>query len=382
MKETYKVFAIFCLVFLPLSASAAEFRAGETVFIPQNEVISTNAYIGAAEMTLAGTFRGDVAAAGGKLIVNSPISGDLLIAGGTIDILGRIQGDVRAAGGQITVAAPVAGDLVVAGGRIHILPGSAVSGDLVVFGGRVVVDGAVNGKIRIYAGSVTINSLVGGDGLIKAGESVSFGEHAIIGGTFSYTAPQEASVHASAKLGERVTFTQLDVSARSLGPSGLAALLAAVAVTLLAVKLVVSTVTAVVFVLVFPGFSRTIVENTFQNFWKAAGIGFAALIVVPIALLLFAVTVVGLMLAIILGVLYLLMILLASVYAGIILGALVATWLKKERRISWIWALLGTIAIFLISLVPFVGWLAVFILFLAAFGTIVLETYHRALNGM
>ena len=382
MNILQRISIILAVALLPFSASAADFRVGETVFIPQNEVISTNTYIGAGEVTLSGTLRGDVTIAGGKVILNSPISGDALVAGGSIDVLGRIQGDVRAVGGQVTIAAPVAGDLVVAAGKVHVLSGSTISGDLMVFGGDVTLDGAVNGNVRIYAGTVTINSLVGGEVAIKAGKSVSFGEHAVMGGVLAYTAPEEATVHAAAKLGTQVTFTKLEVAARSLGPSGLAAILATIAGVLLVMKLIVGAVTTVALVLLFPGFSRRIVENTFQNFWKATGVGFITLVVVPVALLLLAVTVLGLMIAAILGVFYALILLLASVYASVIAGSLLAGWIKKEQRVSWKWALLGSVALFALSLVPFVGWLIVFVFFLAALGTMGLASYHRALDGM
>lgn len=134
----------------------------------------------------------------------------------------------------------------------------------------------------------------------------------------------------------------------------------------------------VALVLVFPKFSRTIVEKAFDNFWKSVGIGFIGFVVTPAAAIVLAVTIVGLMAALVVGMIYALILLISSLYAGVILGSWIAHRFKKEYVVSWKWAGLGSILVFLISLVPLVGWVATFILFLAALGALGRVLYRKA----
>lgn len=373
------VFTLFALV--PLSALASDIRIGEDVSVNSNESISSNLYAAGAQVTLSGTEERDAVVAGGRVIVNGPVAGDVLAFGGTIDVLDRVSGDVRIAGGQVTVAGSVAGDVIIAGGRIHLLPGSSVSGDVIIVGGNIELEGAVNGSVRLYGGTVVVNALLGGPLFIRAGDSVSFGENAVVGSTLAYSAPEEAFTHESAVLGDDVSFTPLDIPTRALGPTGIGAVLAAAAGVILAVKLLTGVVTAVALVMVFPKFSRTVALGAISDFWKSLGIGFIALVVTPAAIMILALTIAGFMAAMMIMVVYVLFLLLSALYAGIILGALIAKRVKKEHAVSWKWALAGTLLLFLISLVPFAGWLTTFVFFLAALGSLGRTFYHRAFEA-
>lgn len=372
------VFLFSALVVIPMPVLAADIRIGENISVNSNEYISSNLYVSGAQVTVSGTTQKDAVLAGGKVIVNGPVFGDVLVAGGTIDVLDKVSGDVRVLGGHVTVAGFVQGDVVAVGGRIQLLPGSSVSGDLIVVGGSIELEGTINGFVRLYGGEAVINALIGGPLSIRAGDTVSFGKDAVVGSSLTYSAPEEASVHESARLGENISFTPLDIPARALGPTGVGAVLAAAAVVILAVKLLTGLVTAVALVMIFPKFSRTVVTDAVDDFWKTLGIGFIAVVVTPVAILILAVTIVGLMAAGIIAILYSLAVILSGVYAGILLGSLLSKWIRKELAVSWKWTLLGTLLLFFIAILPLVGWIAAFVLFLAAFGSLGRTLYRRA----
>lgn len=372
---------VVVLIAIPNPASAADVRFGETVFLNANEYVADNVYVSGGQITLSSTLAKDAVVLGGRVIINGVVSGDVIASGGTVDILERVSGDVRIVGGQVTVAGPVQGDLIVAGGAVHLLPGSTVSGDVIIIGGQLIADGAINGAARLYGGDITVNGLIGRFVSIRAGNSVTFGDRTIIGESLTYSAPQEALVSEKAQLGADVTFHELDISARSLGPTGLTAILAAVAGLIFVTKLLAGVVATIALVLLVPRFSITVAESAFQNFWKAVGIGFIIFIVVPAAILVLAITIVGSMVALVAGILYALVLLLASLYAGVLAGSLIARRLKKESVVSWKWAALGFFVLFAVSLLPFIGWIFTFVLFLAALGTLGLATYNQVLNG-
>jgi len=120
MKKIFTV-ALFALLVLPGLAGAAVFAGGETYTLRADETTTENLYIGAGDITIAGSVAGDVLAAGGSLVVSGGVRDDLALAGGNITVLGSVGGDARIAGGTLVVGNPVGGDLVAAGGTIKIL---------------------------------------------------------------------------------------------------------------------------------------------------------------------------------------------------------------------------------------------------------------------
>jgi len=374
--------ALFVLfVFIPAPASAADIRLGENVFLSANEYVADNMYVSGGQVTLSGTLARDAAVVGGRVIINGIVLGDVLAAGGTIDVLDRVSGDVRVLGGQVTVAGSVNGDLIIVGGNVHLLPGSVVSGDAIIVGGQLTVDGTINGATRLYGGDVTVNGLMGSMISIRAGNAVSFGDKAVIGSPLVYSSPHEALISEKAQLGSDITFHELDIPTRSLGPTGLAAVLAAVAGVIVITKLLSGIVAAIALVLVFPKFSIMVTDSVFQNFWKSVGVGFVLFIVIPAVIVVFAITIIGLLVAFAVGIAYAFLLIASGIYAGILTGSLIARRLKKENTVSWKWAALGAFVLFVISLLPFVGWVIAFVLFLAALGALGFEIYKQVLNG-
>jgi len=374
------LFVLFAVI--PAPASAADVHLGESVFLSANEYITDNTYVAGGQVTLSSTLAKDAMVFGGRIIINGAILGDVLAIGGTIDVLERVSGDVRVAGGQVTIAGPVNGDLIVVGGTVHLLPGSVVSGDTIIVGGQLINDGTINGETRLYGGDITVNGLMSGIVSIRAGNTVTFGDGAIIGSSLVYSSPQEASISEKARLGADVTFRELDIPARSLGPTGLTAILAAVAGAVVAIKLLTGIVAASTVVLVFPKFSATIADSAFQNFWKAVGVGFVLFIVTPAVIVVFAITIIGLLVALVAGIAYAFILAVAGIYAGILTGSLIARRLRKGNTVSWKWAILGVFALFAVSLLPLIGWLFTFVLFLAALGTLGLEIYKQVFDGV
>ena len=73
------------------------------------------------------------------------------------------------------------GTSVVFGGPIYVPAGETVEGDVVSFGGRVTVDGHVDGNAVSIGGPVEINGTVEGD-VVSVGSQVSLGENARVRG--------------------------------------------------------------------------------------------------------------------------------------------------------------------------------------------------------
>ncbi len=369
-------FVMVLALVMPLGVvHAAEVQAGKTVFIGETEAITDNAYLAGGQVSVSAPAAKDLLAAGGRIIVNAPVSGDLMLAGGNIDVLSTVAGDVRIAGGNVTIAEAVGGDVIVFGGDVTLLPGATVSGDVIVFAGSVDVQGAIAGKLDVRGETVTINAAVAGPVSIHATRAVSFGANTALANALTYRAPSEATIENGASLGEQVVFTKQEMPAHDKSMvKGILAILG----VLMFVKFIGMLTTALVATYVFKNASLALCAEVMQKFWQTVGIGFIAITVTPIAIVLLFISVIGMYLGFILGILYLLALLVAGIYMCIIAGAFLSRWIKKETQLNWIWTLAGTVLVFLLSFVPIIGWVAMVLLFFASMGAVVMSMNHDA----
>lgn len=372
--KTPRFLAVATILFavLPLVAQASVFQVGQAVTIPKEQYEPQNMYLAGREVTVLTTAQKDLVAGGGDVIVNGPVYGSVLAAGGTVNVLQDVQGSVRVAGGQVAVSGHVGGDILAAGGTVTVLSGSVVSGDVIAMGGTVDIEGTVNGQVHVYGGTVTINGLVGGAATVKAMKALTFGEHAVMGGTLEYTAPKEATIASGAKLGDKVTFTSSGKEAQSIR-TGFAAGLFAVLGFLIIVKAIATAITALAAAWAFPKVAFALSNEFVEHFWKAVLTGFITLIVIPVACLVLALTAIGIYFALVLLLLYVLSLIVAGVTMCIFTGALLSKWIMKSLTVDWKWILLGTLVVFLVWLVPFVGWIVDLVLFLAALGVVIMN---------
>lgn len=370
-KKLILLLALFMLA--ALSVSAATFKVGE-IYEYKGGVIDDDLYIVGGVVDVSGDIDGDGTIVGGDIVVLGDVKQDITVAGGAVRILGTIGDDVRAVGGEITVSSKIGGDLVVAGGFVRVLSESTIAHDAVIAGGAVVMNGTVAGNLKVYGEEVTINGPVNGDVVLRFTKKVTIGEDAAIAGDLTYSALEEIEIPEGVIIGGEIA--RVEMPAKRFGKIGKADLGKFIGIFLLA-KLFLMLVAGVLAVIVFKNFSNSVGVQAIANFWKHALIGFVTLIIVPISVVLLFVTVLGAYVGIILFGTYMLTLAIAKVYAGIITGALLSKWFKKKIIVDWKWAVLGILALQVISLVPILGNIAAFILLLASFGTLGMLLYRR-----
>jgi len=358
------------LLMFCLTASAAEFIA------PQNRndaSVSTlekdthkNLYIAGATVTVNGKTNGDLFAAGGMVTVNGPVENDLFVGGGNLSLNAPVGGDLRIAGGNVSINSPIGSDLLAAGGNITVAQKASVAGDLVIAGGNISVDSEVKGYGKINGGNVTINGKIDGNLDIVANQQLTFGPASEVVGKITYHGTNPAIVKDGAKIGT-IDFTQIKARgfAHSLG--------ALIAISTL-IKLLALLVAGFVLLYLFPVKISKLVTGTMSNTLTNFGIGFLALIASPIVAGLLFITVVGVYLGIILLLIYFLTLVMASIVMVFYTGRLVYGWYKKDAALNLKRDLvLGAIIALIVSLIPIIGWLAVFVLFLISLGAIVTQ---------
>ncbi|AUV81583.1 hypothetical protein C2R22_07880 [Salinigranum rubrum] len=293
------------------------------------------------------------------------VTGDLSAVGGTIVVAGTVTGDVEATGGSVVVAPTgvVEGNLAAIGGSV--LVEGTVGGDAEAFGGSVYVrDGArVGGTLEAAAGSVRLDGQVAGDARL-AGETVTVGPTAAVGGNLLYdaetfTASPEASVAGAVRAEEGIITDEPTVAPPAI-PRGVGAVYGLLANLLLGAALL----------LAVPRFTGVVTSVGAQKTLRSGGVGLLALVGVPVALVLVALTIVGIPLSLAGIVAFALLLWVAFVYGTLVTG----TWLLSlvEREGRWLALGVGLVAVTLVGLVPFVGGVVEFLVLLVGLGAFVL----------
>lgn len=368
--------AIIILGTLPLSASAATLTSARTVVV--SEPVSENLYVAGSDVTLAAPLGGDLVASGATLSVSSSVAGDALLGGGTINVRKAVAGDVRAVGGELFVDGAIGGDLMAVAGTITA---STTATDMHLLGATVRVSGS-GGNVMVYGADVYLSGLLQGDVTVTASDKVFIAEGTQITGALKYDAPQQVVVPTSAVIAGGVTYT----GSSAFLPTNEEAKRFAIAGAgvLLIVRILAIVIAAGVVVGLFPQLASMVVERTLRRTPRKSALfallGFATVVATPVLIVFLLISFVGFALAILLAALYVLLLMLAYIYAGLIAGAALSRALFKKDRITWRTAVLGTVALYIVSSVPVLGPLVVCVLTSAALGALIAIAYRAGFS--
>lgn len=322
----------------------------------------------------------------GLAVVPGVALADQTRAGGTV-VIGpdeRVAEDLTVAAGTVIVHGEVDGDLVAFAGTVLVANGGTVTGDVEAFAGTVQIDGMVDGSISAAAGTLQLgeDATIGGsisaaagsirllgsvDGDVEAGAgSVSLGEDARIGGDLTYAGTLDRRPGASVEgTVTRRSEVAVDAPPRGRLPS----------VLLGAYAFLVNLLVGALLLLVAPTFAESVVRRVHRTTLVAGLLGLATAVLVPVALLVVAITIVGLPLAVVGGLLFALVL-----WVGLLLGRYaVGAWLVGFAGVRNRWAALvvGLLVVALVGAVPYVGGLVSGVVTLLGLGGLVLVGRER-----
>jgi cytoskeletal protein CcmA (bactofilin family) len=358
----------FCLIAL-LLAVAGVAKAGDQA----SGTLGSDRFLAGEDVALAETVDGDAFVAGGRSRIDGQVGGDAVATGGTVDIRGEIADDLYAAGGDVRVEAIVHGNARVAGGTVFVERGADIAGNATLAGGSVEQSGRIGGNLGVLAGRVRLDGPVDGD-VEVASEDISVGPDAVIKGRLTYHSPGRPRVADGA-----VILGGIEKRHRGwhgmAEESGIGRVLVGVFRTLWFAGVLL---TGILLVAVFPVFTREAAVMVRRETLASVGLGAALLVAVPIVALMLFVTIIGIPLgfAILMG--YGLLLMLGYLTAALAIGDwLVARTRPADAEIAgWrmLFLLVALVAIALLRLLPWIGDLAVFVLFLAGLGAFALRS--------
>ena len=239
----------------------------------------------------------------------------------------------------------------------YTLPQGQTVNSVVVIRGNAVIGGTVTRSVVVVGGNATIEStaVVGADQSSQSSSVVVVGGHLTTepGATIHGKTTQVAGFHLSGVL--RTVATR-----EAVRPIGVLAGWW---------ELLFLPIVALVVSALFPRAVRRVGERVRLGFWPSFGWGLLGLLIVGVLLLVLAITIVGLIVAVPVG--FVIMpgaLLFCFACVAALLGRLVLSSSERYRDNIIVAAVVGAVLVSLVSLVPVIGGLAVFVTTVVGFG--------------
>lgn len=313
------------ILILLLTVSLYELTYGFEIFGVRNTRVGYNVFVAAGET----------------------IEGGLFTCGPNVEIAGDIRGGIKACGANL------------------VIPGT-VQGDLNFCGPNVVLSGTYHNKVKGRAANLTLSGTFEDTVEVRAAK-LTLAPTAIVKGDLLFSAPALERQEGARIMGKVIQQERKGALEwrQKWGEKGKKALWS------LGIIFWVISIPAIIIVgllvnYLFPKQTDVIVSTISESPWKSLGVGFIFLVVVPVAIIISLITLVGIPAGIIAGLLYVILIYISRIYVGVWTGRKFLGYFKKSLTTAFFWPLVvGNVIIALLILIPFIGWLfRLFVLFI------------------
>lgn len=279
---------------------------------------------------VADDISGDVYAAGQSVTVSGNVSGDVIAAAQTINITGTVDGNVRLTGQSIALSGQVTRSGTLFAADVTVTDTGSFGGDIVGAASTMNIAGEVTRNVLVGVDRLTISGPIGGDVTYTSNNDAEISNGAVTGSVEHIEAPEPADTE----------------------PSPGAAFIGWILGLLYA--LVALSIITVLAGLLIPRVLHRVTEHLIPSPWKALLVGLVAAFVVPLALLLLLVTIIGAPLALAGMVVWLVLTLATFVYGAYYIGRLV---LRGSRQ-PVVTALVGGAILIVALQIPWLNVLA------------------------
>ena len=195
--------AVFVAVIASPGAHAMQVRSGQTVVIEQGTTIDDDLVIASQDATVNGTVKGDLIAFANRVTVTGKVTGTAVLAAQNVECTGPISGSLYAAGQTVKIGSTVARNVAIAGQRAELTNSTAVGRDAFLAGQSIELAGLVKGSVTAAAAAAILSGAVGKTAHLSL-QSLTLTDTARVGGDLVYVSSLKASIAPGAKIGGKV----------------------------------------------------------------------------------------------------------------------------------------------------------------------------------
>lgn len=318
-----------------------------------------NLYAGGQSVLVSQPVAGDVLAAGNDLTINAAVEDDVWGGASNITVNAPIGWDMRVAAGNVFVNQSVAWDLIVAAGNVTVASGVTIGGDLLVAAWNLDMQGKIAGNAKLWVATLNLFGSINGH-LDTSFEKITVTSGASVGWVIQYKAPSKSEALEALSVDGNVKYTTIK-SSDELSSKG-TKILTELVTGIVLYKWVVFALFAILLLLVWRNFFAWVANVLIQKPGKSFLTGLLMYMVTPLVILFLIVTVVGLPIAGIIGLLYIVLLLLSWLASS----AIIAWWFIQrfwgglEKASRWKIVLVAIVVAFLFAVIAGIDWIAVF----------------------
>lgn len=285
-------------------------------------------FVAEEKVVLDKMYLGTVFALGGEVAVDGLVDGDLVVAGGSVTISGDVMQDVYVAGGTVIIDGVIEGNVIAAGGEVRLVESAEVGGSFIAAGERVLSLGVVTNQLRVMAKNADLAGFVGGKATVQA-QTISGQDSVEVSGEKQFVERPQEEKHEDP--GMRLAAVPIAFSGSFLWRA--------------------------VFFAMFFFFAKGLVQRGAEVVAVKPVVtllnGISAVVLIPIALIFLALTVIGFPIGIVLILVLLTLGLTGWVFLALALGKKI--WAAGPE---WAQGLLGSAVLAVLSIIPVVHWFA------------------------
>lgn len=336
----------------------------------RHETVIAGDYFGAGgNLIPESAVTGDAFVMGGQVMLHAPVAGDAVLTGGSVVVSAPVGGDLYATGGRLLIEANVAGNARIAGHEVEVTRPSRIHGKATIAARSVKVSGRVGPQLSIAAYSVMIDGEVTGNVSVAARELV-VGPSARISGKLTWRGPGEPRVESGAVISGGVSHVDSALDDAMAPSSRMAVWALAIAFTfgllLLGIAAIVSA----------PLLTSRVARLVRTRQFACLGLGLATILLVPFAIMVLALTVVGIPIAFVLALFFPLVLVFGYLTGVLSITDAIAGSSRAKLPGNGVRALvlaLGLAGMLAFCTVPIIGWAMGALLTVAGVGAIVLN---------
>lgn len=349
--KIWLVLVLFLLVFFPFQVWAI----GE--LLPAGQVIGSDFLRTGQIVQVDGEIEGDAFLAGGLVTVNGVIHGDLFVLGGKVTVNGRVGNSIRIVGGDVTVNSQIGRNALLVCGNCTVTKQAVIDGSLLATGANMEVGATRVGRgLRFLGHRLYLDSEVAHEAFVVANREFILGPQASISGSLKYSGEREVQKHPHASIAGSVDYQKTLNDGNYPRFFGARQILDFYEEIEPLVDLLGFSVTVLIGFLLLGLFPR-VFEKTAMAMENqpttSLGVGLALALGLPAAIILFAITIVGLPVSAVLFLVGYVCWFFTQYLTAFFVGRKIMLPKFGERR-GWA-ILLGLLLIWLLEAIPFVG---------------------------
>lgn len=382
MKKVLIIFLFFLFLsnFHPRSVVAdSNFERLET-----GQVIDSD-YIRAAQtIQIDGTINGDAFLVGGLVTVNGPVQGDLFVAAAKTNINGPVGGSIRILSLDSAVNSAIVRNALVLSLNSSITKNASIGGSLLAASSNLDVFASNIGKgVRFFGNRLYLNSQIDKEVFVVADQEFILGPKSSISGILKYTGSKKLVSESGATVSGTViydkTSSSSDEAPRFFGAKALLQSYKQVKPITDFFGFLITALIGFILLGLFPSGFEKVVMAIENKPYASLGWGVVVLVSVPILVVLFALTIVGIPVSVVLLLIASIVWVLAQYLMAFFIGRKVLAKRFGERR-GWA-LLLGLASIYLVGMIPVLGSIVKVFLFVFALGAIILAYRQPVIVG-